>query len=164
MATIPDTEGGPTTKKARSSPIKGEGSPTKAVNLSYVNSTRSDNQQGPKKWDDSEEAIFAELAEDVLKSEMWQKVKADGRLVHRKADGIKQHVKAFVSTADSVSELTLRLVDEEEEGVAMQTMCAQRLGSISIHRKEPGCVCLDQSYALDRVPTNPFLSQSSPTV
>ncbi len=47
-------------------------------------------------WESFEEAIFVELVEEVLKSSLWPKVKQDGRLAHRKADGIKKHVVAFV--------------------------------------------------------------------
>ncbi|KAI9639725.1 uncharacterized protein MKK02DRAFT_40050 [Dioszegia hungarica] len=50
----------------------------------------------PVKWTPEEEAIFAELAEGILKKHLWDAVKADGRLVHRKANGIYMRIGTMV--------------------------------------------------------------------
>lgn len=49
------------------------------------------------KWSADEDAIFAEIAERILRANMWDEVKADGRLAHRKANGIYMRIGVMVS-------------------------------------------------------------------
>lgn len=50
-------------------------------------------------WSDEEEGIYAELCEVAIRQHLWEIVKADGRLVHRKCNGITMHIGSVVSVA-----------------------------------------------------------------
>jgi hypothetical protein len=47
-------------------------------------------------WTDKEEEIFVDIVKKLVTENMWEAVKADGRLAHRGSSGIKAHVKAMV--------------------------------------------------------------------
>ncbi|ORX36603.1 hypothetical protein BD324DRAFT_651092 [Kockovaella imperatae] len=49
-----------------------------------------------RKWTPQEDAIFIELAMQLLKTDMWKVIKEDGRLAYRGSPGITAHVKAMV--------------------------------------------------------------------
>jgi hypothetical protein len=49
-----------------------------------------------QKWTPQEDAVLAELIDLALKTNIWEIVKDDGRLVYRGSNGVKKHVASLV--------------------------------------------------------------------